>query len=284
MVTSIIRVVHSTGYEYATGAQASFNEVRMIPLATSAQYPLSSSLEITPTAWQLPYTDYWGSEVVAFEINQRHDELRIIASSVVHVDRPARVGRSDRLCWDELPTDGVADRYCEFLTIAPSVKPPASMVKWLTRLRRTAETPAAFARALGAGLRERIRYVPGSTGVHTTAMDAWEGGAGVCQDIAHLMLGGLRWAEIPGRYVSGYLIPGFDAAVGVPQSAESHAWVQFWDGEWVGHDPTNDVCPDERYVEVAYGRDYFDAAPLVGVFKGGEESRMFVDVELTRLQ
>ena len=45
-----------------------------------------------------------------------------------------------------------------------------------------------------------------------------------------------------------------------------HAWAEvFLDGlGWVGFDTANGISPDEKYVKVAKGLDYFDAAPIKG--------------------
>ena len=52
-----------------------------------------------------------------------------------------------------------------------------------------------------------LEYVPGTTGVHSSGLDAQREGKGVCQDFAHLTLILLRSMGIPARYVSGYLHP-----------------------------------------------------------------------------
>ena len=46
-----------------------------------------------------------------------------------------------------------------------------------------------------------------------------------------------------------------------------HAWAEAHvDGlGWVGFDCANGICPDERYVRIACGRDYADAAPISGI-------------------
>ena len=67
-------------------------------------------------------------------------------------------------------------------------------------------------------------------------------------------------------------------------SGESHAWVEWWDGEWVGFDPTNGIGVNNHHMVVAHGRDYADVAPLTGIFTGGEALDMFVEVEITRLR
>ena len=54
-----LRIVHHTGYRYAGGANASFNEVRMIPRSTHQQQVLHSRVDIAPVPWTYSYTDYW---------------------------------------------------------------------------------------------------------------------------------------------------------------------------------------------------------------------------------
>jgi transglutaminase-like putative cysteine protease len=122
----------------------------------------------------------------------------------------------------------------------------------------------------------------GVTGVHTTAAEAWSGRRGVCQDIAHLALGALRSVGIPARYVSGYLHPKPDAAIGETVAGESHAWVEWFCGSWRGFDPTNLIDIGDRHVTVGHGRDYNDVAPLRGIYAGPSSSSLFVTVEITR--
>ena len=65
-----------------------------------------------------------------------------------------------------------------------------------------------------------------------------------------------RWAccarsGIPARYVSGYLFPLVGGAVGDTVAGQSHAWVEWWCGDWVPFDPTNGVPIGVRHVIVA---------------------------------
>ena len=62
-----------------------------------------------------------------------------------------------------------------------------------------------------AWVHDRLEYVPGVTGVQTSASEAARAGRGVCQDFAHLSLALLRATGVPARYVSGYLHPQSDA-------------------------------------------------------------------------
>ena len=93
----------------------------------------------------------------------------------------------------------------------------------------------------------------------------------------------LRSIGIPARYVSGYLHPNAEAEIGRTVAGESHAWVEWWDGDWIGYDPTNGKPVGEQHVLVARGRDYDDVAPLKGIYSGPRSAELGVRVEVTRL-
>lgn len=280
-VTMQLRIRHTTGYLYAAGAAASYNEARMTPLTTSEQTLVRSRMEVSPAPWSLEYRDYWGTTVTAFEVHEPHGELTVVATSVVDTSPPAE--HAEPGSWAEVAA--AEDEWCEFLRLSDWVRPSVGLSAELEPLRADAATPTAYARAVCGMLYERIAYLPGSTTVTTTAADAWAAGSGVCQDIAHLSVGALRAGGVPARYVSGYLHPAAEPEVGVVAGdAESHAWVEWWDGEWRAYDPTNDVTPGERHVVVGRGRDYSDCPPLRGIYSTRGESELFVAVELTRLR
>ncbi len=279
-----LRIRHTTGYQYDNGAAASFNEARMTPATTSEQYLLRSRLEISPSPWTYEYRDYWGTTVTAFEVHDPHAELTVVATSVVETQSAVVPDPDDvtHIGWDDL--EGVADELCEYLDSSTWVEPPESLVAELEPLRSAASTPADYAASVMALVHDRIVYRAGSTEVTSTAADAWEAGNGVCQDIAHLTLGALRHAGIPARYVGGYLHPTSEPEVGAAVAGESHAWIEYWDGEWVGFDPTNEIPQGPRHIVVARGRDYADNPPLRGIYSTPGESELFVEVEITRMR
>ncbi len=275
-----LRVRHVTGYTYAEGAAASYNEARLTPLTTPDQVVLRSRIEVTPTAWSQEYRDYWGTVVTAFEVQEPHESLTVVATSTVestpHPAEAASVG------WDDLAA--ASDEWCEFLVVDDWVRPSDGLRAEVARLRASSSTPADLVSAVVALVRGHLRYLPGATAVTTTAAEAWEAGAGVCQDIVHVTLGALRLAGVPARYVSGYLHPSPQPVVGETVEGESHAWVEYWDGDWRGIDPTNEVVPGERHVLVGRGRHYGDVTPLRGIYSTQGESDLFVSVEITRLR
>jgi len=274
-----LRVRHTTGYRYPEGAIASFNEARMTPMTTADQIVLRSRVEVTPTPWMTEYRDYWGSVVTAFEVHEPHDELLVVATSTIQTSGAAAV--EQRVPWEAL--DAVRDRHVEFLTVSDWVKPPADLLSELEPARGQAPTPSAYAHAVCDFVNDRLSYVEGATEVTSTGADAWHARSGVCQDFAHIALGVLRSAGIPARYVSGYLHPTQDPVIGDEVAGESHAWIEWWDGAWIGFDPTNDRPADQHHVVVARGRDYDDVPPLRGIYSTRGDSELFVNVAVTRL-
>lgn len=120
----------------------------------------------------------------------------------------------------------------------------------------------AAAHLLARTVTEAVDYVPGATQAHTTAAEALEAGEGVCQDHAHILCAVARANAIPARYVSGYLLAEEEGRA----HQAAHAWAElFIPGlGWVGFDPANACCPDDRYVRLGSGLDAAEAAPIRG--------------------
>jgi transglutaminase-like putative cysteine protease len=276
-----LRIRHQTGFRYDGEATASYNEARMLPQSSGGQLVLFSNLDIAPLSSTHAYVDYWGTRVTSFEVLTPHPELALTATSLVEV-RPRPHG-DHGMTWDALAAHAeTASEFVEQLGIAPRTAPPEELAEIARGIARDAADPCAAAHAIAQTVGERIEYMPGVTGVHSTAVEAWEHGKGVCQDITHLTIGALRSVGIPARYVSGYLHPVPDAEIGQTVAGESHAWVEWFCGAWRGFDPTNLIDIGDRHVLVGRGRDYADVAPLRGVYAGPSSSSLFVTVEITR--
>ena len=278
-----VRVQHRTGYSYAGEVVASFNEARMTPLTDGTQTTLESRVDITPSASTFRYRDYWGTQVTSFDIQTRHSQLVVTANSVVETGlRRPDPDALPELSWEDLRNEVVCDRYAEWLSHTPRTDPDAEL-KSLAMETAAGLSPTEAAEACVELIRGQMEYRLGATGVQTSGMQAWTERKGVCQDFAHVILAMLRSLGLPARYVSGYLHPKASAEIGETVAGESHAWVEWWDGEWVGYDPTNGKRVGEQHVAVARGRDYDDVSPLKGMYSGPKSSSLGVIVELTRL-
>ena len=275
-----LRVVHSTGYAYKSPVTASFNEARLTPRSDSRQNVILNRVETVPATRSYRYVDYWGTAVTAFDLHAPHTELEVTSSSVVETD----IGElpKNQVGWGDLNTEAVVDRFDEVLS--PTHYTPQSK-----RIQRVGERiakyqdPQAAVTAAAHWVHGELDYVAGTTGVHSSGLDALREGKGVCQDFAHLTLILLRGMGIPARYVSGYLHPQRKAVIGDTIDGQSHAWVQAWTGGWWNYDPTNDAEINEQYISVGVGRDYSDVTPLKGIYSGEGSTDLDVVVEITRL-
>lgn len=280
-MTIRLRINHESRYTYQRPVSASYNELRLTPLATPWQVPLETVMHIGLSNWQHKYIDYWGTQVCAFEIQRGHDELAVEVRSLVEIDATQQPHASP-VTWDELAAPAVSDQWAELLALTPMTNPPAELAEQAEQLAASL-APYDAAVALSSFVHDAMSYIPGSTEVHTLAQEAWTKRSGVCQDYAHLLIGALRHIGVPARYVSGYLHPKRDAVVGETVVGESHAWVEWWAGDWVGYDPTNNIAQSDRHVIVGRGRDYADVPPIKGIVAGSAMADLTVKVELTRL-
>ncbi|WP_313675328.1 transglutaminase family protein [Mycolicibacterium sp.] len=275
-----MRVVHSTGYAYRAPVTASYNEARLTPRSDSRQTVIVNRVETAPATRSYRYVDYWGTAVTAFDLHAPHLELQVTSSSVVETDKPEV--RSLSCVWDDLKSYAVLDRFHEVLT-PTRYTPAGKATERIARQIAKGHDPFHAVLAAAQWVRGEMQYVPGSTGVHSSGLDALREGQGVCQDFAHATLILLRTMGIPARYVSGYLHPMGDPAIGEVVPGESHAWIQAWTGGWWNFDPTNDTEINEQYVSVGSGRSYADVTPLKGIYVGRNSSDLDVVVEMTRL-
>lgn len=276
-----LRIEHITGFAYQGEADASYNEARMLPRSSENQFVLFTDLAVEPSSSVNYYTDYFGSLVAAFDVLTPHPELSITARSLVEV-RPRSITPSG-ISWETLASTSTRSiSTAEMVAQTSRTEPHDEMAQLVREIAANASCPDEAAKRIAETVHESMEYVPGTTGVHSTASEAWQQHKGVCQDFAHITLGALREVGIPARYVSGYLQPKEAAEIGEPVIGESHAWVEWYNGGWQGYDPTNGSDIGERHVTVGRGRDYADVPPLRGVYDGPKGSALRVSVTITR--
>jgi transglutaminase-like putative cysteine protease len=282
-------LVHVTEFHYDGPVSESYNEVRLRPMHDEGQSCLSFRLGIFPSVRSVAYRDAYDNWVHQFSVSVLHRYLRVEGESVVLAHDPA-----------PLPADGCSladldsrkealwDDHYDFLA-------PSNYVPHLPQLQdlvRTSEqagdgTLLGFVQAASALIHQKFEYVKGATHVHSSVEDSLRLGAGVCQDFAHLLLAVIRMRGVPGRYVSGYMVPtpaeeGAQSVEEVIGGQASHAWAEAYlpAAGWIAFDPTLGKPVGPRHVRVACGRDYGDVAPVRGVYKGHAGQRLSVDVRV----
>ena len=278
-----IHISHETVFEYAEPAFDSHNEVRLQPLDDELQRCLRFDLTTEPSTNPRTRRDYFGNVVHYFSIPGYHRRLAIRAEATVvtfesMIPSFPPPGSSSLAMLEDEKVRGPLVEYLE----ASRYVPLADEIRAVARDVRTVANGDGirFWRALLAYFKDNLTYEKGSTTVEDDALAVLRKGEGVCQDFAHLTIALARAADVPARYVSGYVRP----PEGPGQA--SHAWAELYLPEqgWIGIDPSGPGPIDERYVRVAYGRDYVDVNPVRGAFRGGGKQELNVDVNVEQAQ
>jgi transglutaminase-like putative cysteine protease len=273
-------------YRYSGPVFDQHNVLRVTPATTPLQRVRGFRVVVEPSARTRAYSDYFGTDVIEFNVPGEHERLAITAEGEVVNEEPAPPPEGG---WELTQTDAYTSRGGEFL-LHSGDEPQNGR---LTELRQAiaADSPRETLEALCRVVPDRFEYRRGVTFVGSTVDDLLDGGAGVCQDFVHLSLILLRDAGIAARYVSGYLFAGPENGGGNSVEVNTHAWVEALvpgpDGEetsWVGADPTNRKLAGDAHVKIGHGRHYGDVAPIRGVYRGtGGTAAHEVNVRMTRL-
>ena len=277
---------YQTEYRYTGPVFDQHNSLRVKPASTALQRVRNFRIAVDPSARTRTYSDYFGTEVIDFNVPGEHDRLGITAEGEVTTASPPEPpdGAWERARGEEYTTAGG-----EFL-LRTSDEPPNGALDSLIEDVR-ADSPRATLEAVCELIPDRFEYRPGVTFVGSTVDDLLEGGAGVCQDFVHLALILLRRHGIAARYVSGYLFAAPESGGADSVEVDTHAWIEALLPDangggpaWVGADPTNRRLAGETHVKIGHGRFYGDVPPIKGVYRGaGGEADHDVSVRMTRL-
>jgi transglutaminase-like putative cysteine protease len=277
---------YQTEYRYSGPVFDQHNSLRVKPASGPLQRVRNFRLAVDPSARTRTYRDYFGTEVIDFNVPGEHERLGITAEGEVTTQAPPEPPAGG---WERAKGEEYTSAGREFL-LRTSDEPSNGGLTSLIEDAH-ADSPRATLEAVCELIPDRFEYRPGVTFVGSTVDDLLEGGAGVCQDFVHLALILLRRHGIAARYVSGYLFAA--PADGGTDSVEvdTHAWIEaLLPGEnggapaWVGADPTNRKLAGETHVKIGHGRFYGDVPPIKGVYRGaGAEADHDVSVRMTRL-
>lgn len=241
------------------------------------QHVVRATVAIRPApAERQDRTDFFGTRVIEVAVPPGLEALTLDLSAEVR--RAAPEAPLDMTP----PLSALATEVAAVRSLGPASPhhflPPSPRIAALPELAAFARDAAAGARTaleamaqVGRAVHRHMAFDAGATAVDTPPAEAFAQGRGVCQDFAQIMVGALRSLGVPAAYVAGYLRT--DPPPGRPrlEGADAmHAWVRAWtgaEGGWIDHDPTNDCPVREDHVEVGFGRDYGDVAPVTGVLR-----------------
>ena len=282
---------HVTHYKYGHAAAEAYGEARLTPPNLDTQSVLSHRIIIDPEVPISDYLDHYGNRVHFFALPFRHKSLIVTNQVTVRTQPPARGHPSLDVSVQEARQvlgSAMSDIF-DFLQPTPVVEIGREAVQWARRFLSGKQRLGEGLEKLNEAIYAEFKYKPGATENSTPLQTIWKTKIGVCQDFAHIGLSILRTAGLPARYVCGYIETEpprrSDGTAGrMVGAVATHAWIEVLvpGMVWVAIDPTNRQWVNERYVVVSYGRDFRDATPLRGTFKGSGGQNMKVRVTMKR--
>jgi transglutaminase-like putative cysteine protease len=264
-----LSVSHTTTYRFSQPAIHGLQRLRLKPKDTHGQIIREWDMHFHGARVEVEYEDHHHNATTLVSLEAGAEEVSVTCRGLVDTsDSVGVIGHHA----------GHMPLWC-FLRPTELTRPGAKIRALLASVATDRENRVEFLHALSDTVRAAIEYRPGVTGVETTAEQALAAGQGVCQDQAQAFISAARLAGIPMRYVGGYLMMNDR----IDQDA-GHGWAEAHveDLGWVGFDVSNGISPDERYVRVASGCDYREAAPITGIATGAGQISLHVAVKVAQ--
>lgn len=263
----LLKIDHTTTYEYDTPVPYALQQVRLTPHDLPGQSVKSWATTISGGQKEVEYTDYLKNNVILVGLEENQTAITINCSGEIETSN----------------TNGIYGEDCStvplwyYLHSTPLTEQGPNIINLAIELGNNYPDEITRLHALSSLIAEKVTYETGTTHPETTAEQALSAGNGVCQDHAHIFISTARQLGYPARYISGYLM--MDDRI--DQDA-SHAWAEAHVDNigWIGFDVSNNISPDERYIRIANGLDYKEAAPISGMRMGESNETMVVTLQI----
>lgn len=260
-----LAIRHTTHYSFATPASHGLQRLRLRPKSTHGQSVLEWHMHLEGARLEAEYDDQHCNHTALVSVEPGVVGVRVTSSGLVMTsDNAGVIGQHSGFMplW-------------YFLAQTPLTAPGPRMRALAAQVKASEGDRLALLHGLSSHVHAAVAYEIGHTDVETSAEAAVSAGRGVCQDHAHVFIGLARAQGIPARYVSGYLM--MDDRI---DQEAGHAWAEAHvDGlGWVAFDVSNGISTDARYVRIATGRDYREAAPVTGITYGTGDSALSVSL------
>lgn len=262
-----IKISHKTVYRYDSQVPFALQQVRLEPQSCRGQDVKHWTVSAEGGQEEVRFFDQHRNRVTLLSLNEGGEELIISSEGeVVTQDNNGILGPHS----SHIPL-WFFKRSTPLTTAGPLISDLAD------EARKTNKTDIDLLHGLSALIRDKVTYKLGHTCAATDAEAALTLGNGVCQDHTHIFLAAIRQLGFPARYISGYLM-----MADTDMQDASHAWAEIHvpDLGWMGIDISNGISPDDKYIRIATGLDYKDAAPVSGIRYGGAAESMSVQIQV----
>ncbi len=262
-----LKIDHTTVYRFETPVVYGLQQLRKTPKSSYNQSVLGWDTRIEGGRKEVTFEDHHHNTTELISFDPNITELSVSSAGEVEItDNAGILG----------PHHGMTPLWLYQMNTSLTEAGPGTraLVKGMT-----ADAGISELHDLSDRIRSQVSYTLGASSPNWSAEDAIAAGQGVCQDHTHIMIACARALKLPARYASGYLMLNETTI----QDA-MHAWAEVHvEGlGWVGFDVSNGVSPDTRYVRVATGLDYSDAAPITGTRIGGVNEELHVSIHVVQ--
>jgi transglutaminase-like putative cysteine protease len=268
----ILSVLHTTTYRYEVPVRGVVQSHRLTPSVFDGQKTQRWTVEVEGGLVGGAFRDGAGDWIQSCSVHGPVSEITVRVSGDVETFDLAGVLRGHR---ESVPPEA-------YLRETAATRADAALVDLGRAAMGGTRDALDAAHRMSAAVAGAITYQPGTTQSQTSAAEAMAQGQGVCQDHAHALIAAARSQGLPARYVSGYLL----APEGEGPHEAAHAWAEIWIKGlgWIGFDPANSCCPDDRFIRLGSGYDAQDAAPIRGIARGPGSESLDVTVAIQAVQ
>ncbi|MCP8940461.1 transglutaminase family protein [Alsobacter sp. SYSU M60028] len=263
-----IRVFHQLTHEFAPPAKQLIQTLRLTPRNHEGQYVAHWRIEVDMESRLRQSADAFGNFTHVLSVDGPVERLTLTVDGVVETHDTTGIVR------------GALERF-----------PPGLYLRE-TPLTLPDDTVRALAEEIRADIGpEALPFLHGLMNrLHAEASVAPQGSGGPAENaasasplddaegLAHRFIAAARHADIPARYVTGYLWRDNER-----QSQRGlHAWSEAHVAGlgWIAFDPTVNACPTTAHVRVAVGLDSLGAAPIRASRYGFGEENLDVKVQV----
>ena len=222
-----LRIAHSTSYRYEPPATGVIQILRMTPGSHDGQYVAEWQIDVSTDSRLDVHQDAFGNVTHVLTHGPIAD-LTITVEGLIETHDTGGVLR------------GTDERFPPslFLRSTPLTEVNPAMATFARELRSESESDVlGFLHALMMQINEHMTFDEDPTNSGTSAVEAFAGKRGVCQDYAHIFIACARSGGVPARFVAGHFL----RSDGMVNQQAGHAWAEAFvpDLGWVGFDPAN---------------------------------------------
>jgi transglutaminase-like putative cysteine protease len=274
-----LSIRHETLHRYTQPARSVIQKLRLTPRNHQGQHVVHWRIDVDVDCRLKAAEDAFGNALHGFTSDGPHEVVTVTAIGEVDTfdTRGVVLGAVERFQPDlYLRVTPLTEASAEARSLAErmTAAETGELDRLHALLRALPEAAAPQARAASDGAAQSQAQSQG------TAPLAGAGEPGA-DDLAHVFIACARLMDVPARYVAGYRLPDANAT-----RQGIHGWAEAFVPKlgWVGFDPANGLCPDERYVRVAIGLDSLGAAGIRAAQAGGAESTSEVKLSVAELR